>query len=98
MEFTADDVARFAAILLVGLPLVGCQGPALPLAPTLFSQNAQAAFADDPPARETTEIEILYAIDRSVERAGDGEIALTFQTRKIIGDLALEFGAFWIDT
>ena len=31
---------RFAAILLVGLSLVGCQGSVPALLPTLFSQNA----------------------------------------------------------
>lgn len=65
---------RVGALLLVGLSLVGCQGPALPLAPMLYSQNAQAAFADVPPARQTTEIEILYATDRSVEHPGNGVI------------------------
>lgn len=64
----------FSLAFLIGL-LIGCQGPALPRAPTLYSQNAQAAFADVPPARRTTEIEILYATDRSVEHTDDGEIA-----------------------
>ena len=31
---------RFAAILLVGLSLVSCQGSVPALLPTLFSQNA----------------------------------------------------------
>ena len=44
--------------------LYGCAGPALPKTPNLYVQGDATALEVVPPARQTVDIDLLYATDR----------------------------------
>jgi esterase/lipase superfamily enzyme len=89
---------RIAMHILVGVFVLiqqGCAGPALPPTPNIYRSGHVAPMTDIPKARQTVEVDILYATDRMPVESGGDETDYYDERRSdslAVGSVTVRFG------